>query len=35
MNDSTIDIMFDFSFSGSRNLCVADAHGLIPINILD
>ena len=27
--------MYDFEFSGSRNLSVADAHNFIPFDILD
>ena len=34
LNENTIDIMFDFCFSGSRNLAVADVHGSIPIEIM-
>ncbi|CAK77667.1 unnamed protein product (macronuclear) [Paramecium tetraurelia] len=34
LNNNTIDIMFDTQFNGSRNFCVADAHGQIPIDIL-
>ncbi|CAK82859.1 unnamed protein product (macronuclear) [Paramecium tetraurelia] len=34
LNNNTIDIMFDTQFNGSRNFSVADAHGLIPIEIL-
>ncbi|CAD8068942.1 unnamed protein product [Paramecium primaurelia] len=35
LNKQTIDIMYDFEFSGSRNLSVADVHGFIPFEILD
>ncbi|CAD8170652.1 unnamed protein product [Paramecium pentaurelia] len=35
LNNQTIDIMYDFEFSGSRNLSVADAHNFIPFDILD
>lgn len=34
LNRNTIDIMFDFIFSGSRQLCVADSYGYIQIKIL-
>ncbi|CAD8119813.1 unnamed protein product [Paramecium sonneborni] len=34
LNRNTIDIMFDFSFCGSRQFCIADTHGFIPISIL-
>ena len=33
-NLHTIDIMFDFCFNGTRNLAIADVHGLIPFEIL-
>ncbi|CAD8174795.1 unnamed protein product [Paramecium octaurelia] len=35
LNNQTIDIMYDFEFSGSRNLSVADAHNFIPFETLD
>ncbi|CAD8102332.1 unnamed protein product [Paramecium sonneborni] len=35
LNRQTIDIMYDFEFSGSRNLSVADAHNFIPFEILN
>ncbi|CAD8111286.1 unnamed protein product [Paramecium sonneborni] len=34
INNSTIDIMFDYSFSGSRQFAIADTHGIIPESIL-
>ncbi|CAD8107836.1 unnamed protein product [Paramecium sonneborni] len=34
INNSTIDIMFDYSFSGSRQFAIADTHGIIPESML-
>lgn len=34
LNQNTIDIMFDYCFSGSRTLAIADVHGMIPFEIM-
>lgn len=34
INESTIDIMLDFEFNGTRNFMIADTHGYIPQEIL-
>ncbi|CAD8155009.1 unnamed protein product [Paramecium pentaurelia] len=34
INESTIDVMFDFEFNGTRKFMIADTHGYIPQEIL-